>query len=152
MNPTLTRPSNLQRKKRIGRGGDRGKTSGKGHKGQKSRAGRKIRPHIRDEIQRIPKRRGYSKKRSRTVWVERPKAQTLTLKRFVSFCDTVDCSKPITPKTLIDAGICKKEKGKIPRVKIIGFADSVPKKIILKKIIATPKAKEAIVGAGGSVS
>jgi len=45
-------------KKRIGRGGKRGTFSGKGVKGQKSRAGRKIRPATRDLIQQIPKLRG----------------------------------------------------------------------------------------------
>lgn len=45
--------------KRVGRGGKRGAYSGKGLKGQKSRAGRKIRPQIRDIIKRIPKKRGY---------------------------------------------------------------------------------------------
>lgn len=45
-------------KKRIGRGGKRGTYSGRGMKGQKSRAGRKIRPAVRDLMQRTPKLRG----------------------------------------------------------------------------------------------
>jgi len=45
-------------KKRIGRGGKRGTYSGRGIKGQKSRAGRKIRPAVRDLMQRTPKLRG----------------------------------------------------------------------------------------------
>ena len=49
-------------RKRIGRGGKRGTYSGKGIKGQKSRAGKKIRPAIRDLIQRTPKLRGSSDK------------------------------------------------------------------------------------------
>jgi large subunit ribosomal protein L15 len=49
-------------KKRIGRGGKRGTTSGRGQKGQKSRAGRRIRPAERDLIIRIPKRRGFRNK------------------------------------------------------------------------------------------
>lgn len=47
-------------KKRIGRGGKRGTYSGKGQKGQKSRAGHKIRPAIRDLVIKLPKRRGFS--------------------------------------------------------------------------------------------
>lgn len=43
---------------RIGRGGKRGNTSGRGQKGQKSRAGHRIRPAERDYIQRLPKLRG----------------------------------------------------------------------------------------------
>lgn len=46
-------------KKRIGRGGKRGTTSGRGTKGQKSRSGHRIRPAVRDLILRLPKRRGY---------------------------------------------------------------------------------------------
>ncbi|MDP3953367.1 MAG: hypothetical protein Q8P99_00890 [bacterium] len=45
-------------KKRIGRGGKRGTFSGKGVKGQKSRAGRKLRPGTRDLMQQTPKLRG----------------------------------------------------------------------------------------------
>lgn len=45
-------------KKRIGRGGKRGTFSGRGVKGQKARAGRKVRPATRDLIQQIPKLRG----------------------------------------------------------------------------------------------
>lgn len=44
---------------RIGRGGRRGTYSGRGQKGQKSRAGHKIRPAIYDLINRLPKLRGY---------------------------------------------------------------------------------------------
>ena len=46
-------------KPRVGRSGKRGTTSGRGQKGQKARAGRRIRPAIRDYIQRIPKLRGH---------------------------------------------------------------------------------------------
>lgn len=44
--------------KRVGRGGKRGTYSGKGTKGQHSRAGHRIRPAERDFIQRLPKLRG----------------------------------------------------------------------------------------------
>ena len=49
----------LKRKKRIGRGGKRGTYSGRGIKGQKARAGRRLKPVIRDLIKRYPKLRGY---------------------------------------------------------------------------------------------
>ncbi len=44
--------------KRVGRGGKRGTFSGRGTKGQHSRAGRRIRPAERDYIQHLPKLRG----------------------------------------------------------------------------------------------
>lgn len=49
-------------KKRIGRGGKRGTTSGRGQKGQKSRAGHRIKPAERELIQRLPKLRGLKNK------------------------------------------------------------------------------------------
>jgi large subunit ribosomal protein L15 len=47
---------------RIGRGGKRGHTAGRGTKGQRSRAGHRIRPAERDLLMRIPKLRGYRNK------------------------------------------------------------------------------------------
>lgn len=53
-------PQTKRKKSRyIGRGGKRGTTSGRGTKGQKARAGHKIRPEIRDYIKKIPKHKGY---------------------------------------------------------------------------------------------
>jgi len=51
-----------KRPQRIGRGGKRGITSGRGQKGQKSRSGHVIRPAERDLIQRLPKLRGFANK------------------------------------------------------------------------------------------
>lgn len=48
--------------KRIARGGKRGTTAGRGTKGQKSRAGHRIRPAKRDLLIRLPKLRGYKNK------------------------------------------------------------------------------------------
>ncbi|GIW65068.1 MAG: 50S ribosomal protein L15 [Candidatus Parcubacteria bacterium] len=48
----------LKKRKRLGRGGKRGNYSGRGMKGQKSRAGHRIRPALRDFILKIPKKRG----------------------------------------------------------------------------------------------
>src|SRR3990167_5258829 len=53
--------------RRFGRGGKRGKTAGRGTKGQKARAGHKIRPEVRDTIKKIPKLSGHGKNRARTV-------------------------------------------------------------------------------------
>jgi ribosomal protein L15 len=58
-----TLKSKTQRKKavKVGRGGKRGKTAGRGTKGQNARAGRKKRPELRDFIKRFPKLRGRGK-------------------------------------------------------------------------------------------
>lgn len=51
-------PFRLKKGKRIGRGGKRGTYSGRGMKGQKARAGRRIKPMVRELILRLPKLRG----------------------------------------------------------------------------------------------
>ena len=58
---TLKRKTPNHKKKTVGRGGTRGKTSGRGTKGQNARAGRKKRPELRDFIKRVPKLRGRGK-------------------------------------------------------------------------------------------
>lgn len=53
-----------KRPQRVGRGGKRGTTSGRGQKGQKSRSGHKMRPAERELIIRLPKLRGFANKPS----------------------------------------------------------------------------------------
>jgi large subunit ribosomal protein L15 len=55
---TLKPKTSRKKAKQVGRGGTRGKTAGRGTKGQNARAGRKKRPELRDFIKRIPKLRG----------------------------------------------------------------------------------------------
>lgn len=54
--------SNKASRARVGRGGKRGTTAGRGQKGQKAHAGRRIRPALHDFIQRLPKLRGHKNK------------------------------------------------------------------------------------------
>ena len=49
----------VKKPKRVGRGGKRGTYSGRGQKGQKSRAGHKMKPVVRELVKRYPKLRGY---------------------------------------------------------------------------------------------
>jgi ribosomal protein L15 len=58
---SLKRKTPNKKSRQVGRGGTRGKTSGRGTKGQNARAGRKKRPELRDFIKRIPKLRGRGK-------------------------------------------------------------------------------------------
>jgi len=101
-------------KKRVGRGGKRGTYSGKGIKGQKSRAGHKIRPEIRDFIKKIPKQRGYRFKSFRT------KPTIINLKDLnEKFSD----GEVVSPKTLLNKGLIAKVKGRMPEVKILGVGE-----------------------------
>ncbi|MBI2065826.1 MAG: uL15 family ribosomal protein [Candidatus Zambryskibacteria bacterium] len=61
-----------KRAKQVGRGGTRGKTAGRGTKGQNARAGHKKRPEMRDIIKRVPKLRGRGKSSLKSF---RPKAK-----------------------------------------------------------------------------
>ena len=58
---TLKSKTRRTKSKQVGRGGKRGKTAGRGTKGQNARAGRKKRPELRDFIKRFPKLRGRGK-------------------------------------------------------------------------------------------
>jgi len=109
-------------KKRVGRGGKRGTTSGHGTKGQKSRAGHKIRPAIRDFIVKLPKRRGFKFK---SIKIQ-PQAINIGIieKNFKS-------GEIITPKTLLAKKLIRREKGKTPKVKILGGGE-FSKKFIFK--------------------
>ncbi len=55
-------PFAYKKEKRVGRGGKRGTTAGRGTKGQKSRSGRRLRPAERDLLLRLPKKRGFRNK------------------------------------------------------------------------------------------
>lgn len=70
-----------KRSRQVGRGGTRGKTSGKGTKGQNARAGRKKRPELRDIIKRVPKLRGRGKSSLKSF---RPKARGEALQSLLS--------------------------------------------------------------------
>lgn len=131
----------------VGRGGKRGKTSGRGTKGQNARAGHKKRPEIRDFIKKLPKRRGYGKNRSRTAWDGkiRPTVVTLTvLERSFAAGDAVN------PKTLVEKRVIRSVGGKIPAIKILATG-TLSKKLVITQSSVSAGAKKAIEAAGGSV-
>ena len=128
-------------KKRIGRGGKRGTYSGRGIKGQKARAGRKMRPEMRDIIKKLPKRRGYRF----TSFNKKPVVLNLfLLDKYFSDNDK------ITPKLLFEKGLIKKIKGKTPAVKILGMGELGKKLTIVGCQVSEP-AKEKIKKSGGDV-
>jgi len=115
LKPKFTRKN----RKRVGRGGKRGTYSGKGLKGQKSRAGRKMRPEMRDFIKKIPKRRGYRFKPAG----QRPQIVNLKFleKKYRE-------GEIVSPETLLEKGLVVKVKGRVPEVKILGN-DKLAKKL-----------------------
>jgi large subunit ribosomal protein L15 len=134
--------SKQKTKKRVGRGGKRGTYSGRGIKGQKARAGRKLRPEWRDALKHIPKRRGYRFKSIK----ERP--AVLNLDRLNPFFKDGDL---ITPAVLQQKGLIAKIKGRIPAVKILGDGE-LNKKLDFKGLKVSKGAKGKIEKAGGKIN
>jgi len=138
----LKRVTPNKSQKRVGRGGGRGKTSGRGTKGQKARAGHSIMPAIREQLKKLPKRRGYNFKSIQ----DKPLAINVAqLEKFFSAGDVVN------PKTLVERGIMRSSKALDIRVKILGDGE-VSKKFTVSGCLVSASAKEKIEKAGGSVA
>lgn len=133
-------------KKVVGRGGKRGKTAGRGTKGQKARAGHRIRPAIRDLIKKLPKRRGQgvSVNRFKTEFVHTAVLNIAVLNAEFSSGDRV------TPKVLLEKALIEKKGGKIPAVKFLGTG-TLDKKLDIRGCSVSASAKQAIEKAGGTV-
>ncbi len=143
----LKRNTPNKKSRQVGRGGKRGKTSGRGTKGQKARAGSKLRPEMRDIIKKLPKKRGFGKNRARTVnssVVKKSPINITVLEKMFSDGEVV------SPVLLIEKGILKKIKGRIPRIKILGMGE-ITKKIEVEGCSVSKSAIEKIEKAGGSV-
>ena len=127
--------------KRVGRGGKRGTFSGRGTKGQRARAGHRIRPQLRDVLKKIPKKRGYRF----TAFRVRPRV--VNLKALESMFQEGDI---VSPRTLVEKGILSKKGGAYPAVKILGTG-SITKKITVEGCEVSASAKEKIEKAGGTI-
>jgi len=74
-------PNHKQRKaKRVGRGGKRGTYSGRGMKGQKSRAGYRMQPQVRELVKKYPKLRGYRRPKRKSESKETGKLKKTVVK------------------------------------------------------------------------
>lgn len=131
------------KKKRIGRGGKRGTYSGRGVKGQKSRAGKRMKPIVRDLIKRYPKLRGYRRKPGPGTEVSVLNLKVLE-KNFVS-------QDKISPQALLEKKLIRRIKGRIPQVKILAQGE-ITKDLEVQGCQVSKKAKEAIEKAGGKVN
>jgi len=144
---TLKRPAGLKKPSvRIGKGGKRGKTSGRGMKGQKARAGNSTRPEMRDIIKKLPKRRGYGVNRAQTV-IPTPDVQVLNLDQLEA---RFEKDAVVSPKTALKMGLVRRVGGKLPKVKILARGE-LSKKLSLEGVTVSEAAKVAIEKAGGTV-
>ena len=132
-------PGAKKERRRIGRGigSGLGKTSGKGHKGQKARAGGGVRPGFEGgqmPLQRRLPKRGFNnifRKEYAIVNIE-------ALNRF-------DNGAEVTPELLIELRVAKKAKD---GVKILGDGQ-LEKSLTVKAQAFTKSAEEKIAAAGG---
>lgn len=131
-----------RKKKRVGRGGKKGTYSGRGIKGQKSRAGaRKMQPIIRELIKKYPKLRGYRQE-------TRNKLETsLNLALLDKHFNEGD---KITPQSLLEKGLIRRQKGRTPKVKILGEGE-VSKRLVIEDCTTSKSAREKIEKAGGTI-
>ncbi|MEA3293342.1 MAG: uL15 family ribosomal protein [Patescibacteria group bacterium] len=128
-------------RKRVGRGGKRGTYSGRGCKGQKSRAGRRFQPIIRGLIKRYPKLRGYRFKSTKTI------PTTVSLQ---SLEENFKKGEIVEPYVLLDKKLIDKVKGKMPDIKILA-SGNITKKLIIKDCLISGEAKNKIEKLGGVI-
>jgi large subunit ribosomal protein L15 len=126
--------------KRLGRGpgSGHGKTSGKGHKGQKARSGGHVRPGFEGGqmplIRRVPKR-GFTNP-FKVRW------QILSLEKLAAFA-----GREVTVAALVEAGlVARADLG----VKLLADGDA-PQGLVIKGVALSATARRKIEAAGGRV-
>jgi len=128
-------------RRRVGRGpgSGLGKTSGKGNKGEKARAGGGRRIGFEGGqmplIRRIPKR-GF------TNPFKQP-AQVVNVRHLSHLAEGSD----VTPETLFGAGLVRRPDHPI---KLLGMGD-VPRKFVVKGVMVSASARQKIEQAGGTI-
>ena len=140
----LQRRTKTAKKTRIGRGGKRGKTAGRGHKGQRQHGGHGVRPDFRDVIKKLPKLRGRGVNSNKSI---KKKAQGVNVSVLE---ENFNDGEKVTPKTLEIKNLVRKTSGKLPVVKILGNGD-IKKKVTVIDCAVSVTAKEKIEKAGGTV-
>ena len=126
-------------RKRIGRGpaSGQGKTAGKGHKGQKARAGHGFRPGF--EGGQMPLARRLPKRGFHNIFgTENAVVNVSDLNRF-------EDGAVVTAADLVEAGLVKKT---LDGVKVLGNGE-ITKKLTVQAAAFSASAKEKIEAAGG---
>lgn len=135
----------VKKRKRVGRGGSRGGTSGKGHKGQKARSGGFVRIGYEGGqmplFRRLPKR-GFTNARFKIEY------QLISLKALDNAFNDGDV---VNRDTLIEKGLINGNKSKgslLCLVKVLGNG-TLSKKLIVHAEAFSKTALDAIKGRGG---
>src|SRR5512133_3070173 len=151
LNLTSLKPAQDQKdRKRVGRGNSSGKGrySGRGIKGQKSRAGsHKMRPGFAGGqmpiYMRLGKLRGSTSKDAMPIGPFR----TYTVPVNVRDLDRFDAGAEVTPESLVEIGLLKNTK---TDVKVLGDGE-LSKKLTVRVHAISASAREKIEAAGGTV-
>ena len=139
-------PGAAKKRMRVARGpgSGKGKTAGRGIKGQKSRSGVAIKGYEGGQMplyQRLPKR-GFNKPNAK-------KFAVVNLGLIQKFVDAkkLDASAPITEDTLVESGLVRR---KLDGIRVLAKGD-VTAKLDLDVTGASKAAVEAVEKAGGSL-
>ena len=151
LNLTTLKPAQSRKdRKRIGRGigSGKGRYSGRGIKGQKSRAGsHKMRAGFEGGqmpiYMRLGKLRGSTSKDAMPVGPFR----TVTVHVNVRDLDRFDAGAEVTPESLVEKGLLKNTK---IDVKLLGTGE-ISKKLTIRLHAISASAREKIEGAGGTI-
>lgn len=135
----------VKKRQRVGRGGSRGGTSGRGHKGLKARSGPGIRPSYEGGqmplIRRLPKK-GFNNAQFKTAYV------VVGIDRLVHHFDD---GATITKKALIEKGLVKADKSKQLLLKVLG-GKKLAKRFTVEADAFSESARTAIQGSGGQAT
>lgn len=122
---------------RIGRGGKRGTSSGRGTKGQGAHGGRRIPSGLKEILGRLPKLRGFKNK------PKSDKPQIINVGDLTKIEDKV-----INKKILFKNKLIKNPK---KPVKVLGNGE-IKKPVTLEGLITSKSAKDKIEKANGKIS
>jgi large subunit ribosomal protein L15 len=134
----------VKKRKRIGRGGSRGGTSGKGNKGQKARTGGKGKVRTAFEggqmplVRRLPKR-GFNNKNFQTKFA---------VVNLAALESGFEAGQEVTAELLKQRGILKGAEA--ARVKVLGNG-TLTKKLVVRVHAASESAVKMIEQCGGKV-
>lgn len=132
-----------KKSKLVGRGGTRGKTSGRGHKGQKAHGGHGIRQHMKDIIKKIPKMRGRGKNSNKSIQSD---AIAVNLKAIET---AFNAGETVSSTTLREKGVVKGSRN--VTIKVLGNGE-LSKKLAFDGVVVSATAKAAIEKAGGTIA
>lgn len=147
LNELRDNPGAAKKAKRVGRGpgSGKGKTAGRGIKGQKSRSGVAINGYEGGQMplyQRLPKR-GFNKP-------NRKEYAVINLGNLQAFIDAkkIDAKTDITEDVLVESGLVRRKRD---GVRLLAKGD-LTSKVTLSLTGASKSAVEAVEKAGGSVT